>query len=449
MHRTPPPTPLRPLALAGALLLALAPAGRAQVCEDTRVFLAADTRTNYSLGYEHYKNEDYCAALPYLRWIVRTAPLFTSQGAPDDRNFRRLMDSYEGIAAIATDPALRRTYLDSVQVVRAQMQQTLAANNVPVDAYAAALSEGRFYAEHAAEYPEQQDRAFELFLEGFRMFPDSTGDYYLNEIGRMAAVRAGAGQMTPAEGRDLVLDLVAYADDPAYLESLGDTFLVDPWDQWEGAYDEYLAGDRSEGVVTVVFAGTTQVDSLIAERRPEVDIPALRRELYPLLLEFRPTPNLLVLVGNMAIEEGREEEGFDYFARAVEMSETDTQLRDTHYGIASMLYRGGLFDQAYAHAGDALEIDSTFGGALYIRALITASTLGTGSLAERAGAWCVADLFLQAAVTAEGEQAERARYYAEQYLDYAPSPEEYGDEWEPGEQITARTGYGECTTTVR
>ena len=35
--------------------------------------------------------------------------------------------------------------------------------------------------------------------------------------------------------------------------------------------------------------------------------------------------------------------------------------------------------QAYEHAGQALAIDSTFGGALYIRGLITASSLRNGS----------------------------------------------------------------------
>lgn len=414
------------------------------------MYLADNTRTNYSLGYEHFKNEDYCSALPYLRWILATEPLFTSTATPDERNFRRLMDAYEAIAGMTEDPALRRTYLDSVLVVRAQMRQTLATNNVSYDALADSLSEGRFYAQHATEYPEQQDRAFDLFLGAFRAEPDSLDDYYLNEISRLAATRAGAGTMTPAEARSLVLELADYADDSAYLEGIAGTFLVDPYDQWESAYEDYLTGDSSEVVVTTVFAGTTQIDSLIAERRPEVDIPALRQALYPLLLEFNPTPNLLVLVGAQAMTEGRTEESFDLFRRAVDLSASDTERRDTHYRIAGLLYRGSRFEEAYDHAGQALAYDSTFGGALYVRALIVASSLRNSSVAERAGAWCVADLFSQAALTAEGEQAERARQYAEQYLEYAPTPEDYARQgWEVGQQITAETGYGSCSTTVR
>src|SRR5690606_32257769 len=122
-------TSLRPLLLAGVLLLAAAPAAGAQVCEGTQVYLTDNTRTNYSLGYEHYKNEAWCDALPYLRWVVETEPLFTSQGTPDDRNFRRLMDTYEAVAEMAQGD-VRRAYLDSVLVVREQMEQTLAANGI-------------------------------------------------------------------------------------------------------------------------------------------------------------------------------------------------------------------------------------------------------------------------------------------------------------------------------
>src|SRR5690606_35631228 len=60
------------------------------VCPPVLVY-SSTPRANYSLGYEHYKNLDYCAALPYLRWVVANDPLLTGTD-PDDRNFRRLAD---------------------------------------------------------------------------------------------------------------------------------------------------------------------------------------------------------------------------------------------------------------------------------------------------------------------------------------------------------------------
>ena len=71
MLLNPAQTLLRPLLLAGAILLTLAPAAQAQVCEGTQVYLTDNERTNYSLGYEHYKTEAWCDALH--RWQLLLA----------------------------------------------------------------------------------------------------------------------------------------------------------------------------------------------------------------------------------------------------------------------------------------------------------------------------------------------------------------------------------------
>ncbi|MDX1419793.1 MAG: hypothetical protein R3181_07500 [Rubricoccaceae bacterium] len=448
MFLTPDPTPTRPLLLVGALLLALAPAAGAQVCEGTQVYLTDSARTNYSLGYEHYKNEAWCDALPYLRWIIQTEPLFTST-TPDDRNFRRLMDTYEGIAE-TLEGDLRRTYLDSVLVVREQMQETLAANNIAYDERAQLLAEGLFYTEHFEEYPEQQDRVFDLYLEAHQMAPDSTDDYYLNEIGRMVSARAAAETMDPREARDFINEeVLPYADDPSYLEGIAATFQVDPIDQWESAYEEYQAGDRSEEVVNTVFAGLTQIDSLITERYPALDQQALKREVIPVLIEFNPTPDLLIYRGTLSVQAGRTEDGLNDFQRALEMAESNTDRLDIYYRIANTLYSEGQRGQAYDWAGRALQIDSGYGPALYIRALVVAGTLRGGSLQAAAGAWCVADMFSRAA-SAGGPTASRARQLAGRYAASGPSRDDYFFEgWRPGMRVTGSTGYGSCTTTVR
>ena len=444
----PAQTSLRPLLLAGVFLLAAAPAAGAQVCEGTQVYLPDNTRTNYSLGYEHYKNEAWCDALPYLRWVVETEPLFTSQGTPDDRNFRRLMDTYEAVAEMAQGD-VRRAYLDSVLVVREQMEQTLAANGIAYDERAALLAEGLFYAQHYNEYPEQQDRVYDLYLEAFRMAPDSTDDYYLNEIGRMTSARAAAEQMEPTEARDLVQELVAHADDPSYLQGLEATFVVDPIDQWDAAYEEYLAGDRSEEVVNTVVAGLTQIDSLIAERHPALNQQALKQEVIPILIEFNPTPDLLIYRGVLAIQAGRTEEGLADFQRALDMTESNADKLNIYYRIANTLYSEGRRNEAYQWAGRALDINSNYGPALYIRALVVAGTLSGGSLEAAAGAWCVADMFSRAAA-AGGETAGRARQLAGRYAASGPSRDQYFFQgWTPGMRVTGRTGYGSCTTTVR
>jgi tetratricopeptide (TPR) repeat protein len=448
MYLKPSRTVLPALALAAVLLTALAPTGRAQVCQDTQVYLTDNTRTNYSLGYEHFKNEAWCEALPYLRWVLANEPFFNSQGTPDDRNYRRLMDTYEAIAETAQGD-VRRTYLDSVLVVRDQMQQALAANNIAYDERAQLLALGLFYTEHFNEYPDEQAQVYDLYMEAFRMEPDSTDDYYLNEIGRMISARAAAEQMDPTEARDLVNELLTYADDPSYLEGLSATFHVDPIDQWDSAYQVYLEGDHSEEVVNTVFAGLIQIDSLVAERYPDLDQQALKNEVIPILIEFNPTPDLLVYLGVNAVREGRTDEGIAYFQRALDMTEDNAGKRDLNYRIANTLFRAGQRSQAYQYAGRALDYDSNFGPALYVRALVVAGTLRGGSLANAAGAWCVADMFSRAAA-AGGETAGEARRLAGRYNASGPSRDSYFFEgWTPGMRVTGNTGYGSCSTTVR
>ena len=439
------------LALGAALGLSFmtTPGAHAQVCDESGAYLYPEARTNYGLGDESYRNEDYCTALPYLRWIVRNEPLYTSQGDPDDRNFRRLAETYEGLANQAEDAQTRRTYLDSVLVVREQMVETMAANNIPVDERSQMIWQARFYAQYSDVYPEQQDSLYDRYLAIYRLAPDSTDDYYLNEIGRIASSRAFGEQMDSEEARDLVDELLPYADDPTYLQQIRDSFVVDPIDQWAYLLELYQDGDRSAEIIAPLFTQTVQLDTLIAELRPDFDRRALRSELLPLVAELNPSPEVLSFLGVQAFNEGRTDEGRGYFERAVEMSETNAQKANLYYRMANTFFADGQRAEAYRIAGQALEYDANFGPALYIRALVVAGTIERGSVELQAGAWCVADLFSRAAA-AGGPTAEQARRQAGRYAASGPSSEQYFFlNWRPGQRITTRTGYGSCTTTVR
>jgi hypothetical protein len=74
--------------------------GPGDYCANTIVIIQEDIRTNFSLGSENYRNEDYCGAYPYLQAVIAEDPLFTA-GDPEarDRNFQRLASVYEAFAA--------------------------------------------------------------------------------------------------------------------------------------------------------------------------------------------------------------------------------------------------------------------------------------------------------------------------------------------------------------
>lgn len=449
MLRPTAPTLLRPLAAAAALAFVLALPSSAQVCEGTNVYIADQLRTNYSLGYENFKNEDWCAALPYMRLILEEDPLFAPTGSPDDRNFRRLATTYEELAKTLDDRAQRRVYLDSALAVREMGAETLQANDLAFDPVTFSLWKARFFAEHYNEYPEAQDQVFDLYLEAFRAEPDSLDDYYINEIGRIISTRAAAEQMDAREARDLVDELLEYADDTSYLQQVRETFRVEPIEQWAFLHEAYTGGDRSEDTVKQLFVLTFQLDSMIVDQHPEVDTQTLRSELLPIVAEYNPTPEILIYLGSTAINAGRTDEGLTYFQRAIDSSDDNLQKRDLYYRIANTLYGAGQRSEAYQYAGRALELDSGYGPALYIRALVVSGTLRGGSLANAAGAWCVADMFSRAAA-AGGETAGRARQLAGRYAASGPSRDQYFFEgWRPGMTVTGQTGYGSCSTTVR
>ncbi|MDX1438978.1 MAG: hypothetical protein R3284_03655, partial [Rubricoccaceae bacterium] len=113
------------------------------------------------------------------------------------------------------------------------------------------------------------------------------------------------------------------------------------------------------------------------------------------------------------------------------------------------LYQQGQRGEAYRMAGRALEIDSSYGPALYIRALVVAGTVNSGTLRGRMAYWCVADLFSRAAA-AGGSTADQARRLAGRYAASGPSREQYFFEgYRAGQSVTTSHGYGSCTTTVR
>ena len=396
---------------------------RAQLCEDTQVYLMDNVRTNYSMGYENFKNEDWCAALPYLRYVLENDPLYTG-GEPDERNYRRLADTYEGLAGMTDDPAVKRTYLDSALVAREQMYDVMDEHGFEYSPQERLLSRGRFYETHAAVFPENQNDVYDLYLEAFRMEPDSTADYYLSYIGRVTAEKAAAEEIDPAAGRDLVNELIAYADDPAYLQGVSESFRIEPIEHFYNLYEAYREGNRDEENTKVLFVMATQMDSLITATYPDVNPEELADELLPVIVEFDPSPELLSAMGSIAFSRGDSEEGMQYIQRAVDMSDTDTQKRDIWYSAANRVNGQGNRGEAYRLAGNALQYDSNFGPALYLRASVVARTVNSSTLLGRMAYWCVADMFSRAAA-AGGATADAARRAASQYAGSGPPREQY------------------------
>ncbi|MDX1439200.1 MAG: hypothetical protein R3284_04780, partial [Rubricoccaceae bacterium] len=163
------------LTLVGLLTITVgfSASSRAQLCEDTQVYLMDNARANYSLGYENFRNEDWCMALPYTKWILENEPFFSS-GEPDERNYRRLADIYNGLALMAESGPTRQAYVDSALVAYEAMDRVIAEQGFEVDETLEKLLRGRFYETHADYIDDADTEAFELYMEVYEADPEET-----------------------------------------------------------------------------------------------------------------------------------------------------------------------------------------------------------------------------------------------------------------------------------
>src|SRR5690606_29020874 len=185
------------------------------ICPPVDIYLTDQLRANYSIAVENYRNLDYCGALLAYRWVLQEDPLFTG-AEPDERNFTRVADIYENLAAMAGDRAeLRRAYLDSALVMRDEAQAALRAAGLPDQAARFNLARARFYQIYADDYPDEQNQIVALYREAYEADSSLFVDYDLNALARL---------LLESGDREAVLELlpgmIAQAEDATYLEQV-------------------------------------------------------------------------------------------------------------------------------------------------------------------------------------------------------------------------------------
>lgn len=405
--------------------------------------------SNYTIGFENYRRGDYCLALPYLRWVAQNDPLYTG-AEPSDRNFRRLADTYEQIAARvdSANTTLRRAYLDSSLAVMSQRQAALRAANLPVDEVEAKLDESRFYLTYAADYPNGRARSVELALQAFRTNPEALTDYQLNML---------AQQATAQTERDSVMHVLnalrLQADDAAYITGVMRTAQRSPSmeafiaavapreEQFTALGQIYAAGVRSQDLVRPYTVAAYELGryDIVDQVGPLVAADSNDTAMYHRALAARAAR-----AGNVA-------EAMGHFGEALTRATAPSEQRDIHYQMAALQARSGQTQEAYAHLGEALAIDASHGPSLYLRAqLIANSVPASGTPAQRAAYWCAADLFQQIANLGDPVSTSAARRAAFRYNGMGPASSEYAAAgWRAGQRVETTHGFGPCSTTVR
>jgi tetratricopeptide (TPR) repeat protein len=410
---------------------------------------SGNVATNYTVGFENYRRGDFCLALPYLRWVAANDPLYTG-AEPGDRNFARLADTYEQIAAMVDsgDTALRRAYLDSALAVRTQRDAALAAASLPVDAVQSKLDASRFYLTYDDDYTDGRARAWQLAMEAFDDDPTALTDFQLNYVAQHAAAHTEADTVM-----HVLNALRQQANDPAYITALMQTARRSPSmpafvaavapreEQFAALEGIYRAGVRSQDVVRPLAVAAYELGrtDVLDEVAPLLAADSMDTAIYHRALAARSAR-----AGNTA-------EAMQHFQHAYERAESAAERRDLHYQQALLAARSGQAQEAYRLAGEALNMDATHGPSLLLRAdLVARSVPTTGTPQERAAAWCAADVFQRVAQTGDPAVTAMARREAFRYNRAGPAPTEYAAAgWRAGQSVTTNHAFGSCTTAVR
>ncbi len=432
--------------------------GPGDYCASTVVYIQDNTRSNFSLGSEYYRNGDYCSAYPYMKWMLANEPLFTGED-PDDRNYLRMASIYEDFAAHvdSTNQAERVAYLDSALTARRAGTAAMDREGIAYDRYLRDLREGFFYFQNAAYYDDATERQFEAFNRALDAKPDSLEDWYIVQLYNGSAAEYGDEIPNP-ERAEYIRRLAAVVDDSGlrtgytqYADYIENPPQGEPGAVSDAAVEDLIAklnagtigDDEALSLLAVVLQQPDRLEAL------NEDVAAIRSALLrlPAITNQVDNPRTLVALAFQAYRDGETSRGNDLFNRAIENAESNAQRADFFYSRASSGF-GSSSDY-----NRALEYFPQHGPSLYRRAGLVAQAVGRqSSVRGRAAYWCLADIYRNVAAQTSGQIAANARSAASRFERSGPTREQYflSEGWQPGQSVTASLGaYGSCTTRVR
>ena len=388
---------------------------------------------NYSLYWENLRNENFESAAPRLRWILEHAP---TAPRDDDRNYRRAVDLYKGLAENSEDNDERIAYLDSAAVMLATSQAKLDEKGVGYDEYRWEMRKGRFLQEYGSELesiPENLENAPSHYENAFRLDPERIDVYFVNVI-----IEEYLDRGDPEEA----IAFMSYAEevrgDDEEVMSIVNSERDRIFDRNPRALMSYLEGvveDNPEDNESVIMLFELYVD------RGEF---SKANELAEELIDRDPPAEVLLAIANLRIEDGESEAAIEMYERAEE--EGATFSSQDHYNMGRAKKDMGQLSNARTHYRNAIDEDDSFVdayiaiGDLYVDAVSECAGSEMGR-SDRAVYWAAVDQF-EEAVSVAGGSDSRAESKINTYQDYFPRSEDifYRDDWTEGESYTIDSG---------
>lgn len=390
----------------------------------------------YSLYYEEFKNENYEAALPNLRWILEHAPGYPRN---DDRNFERAVEAYTALAEQTGEEA----YLDSALAIFDTAVPTIEDIGGEVDEYDWTLEKGRFIQSHPAAFADLQDQVAGLYEQAYQLDPTRMQPYYIQVI------ISDYAQQDKQKAVDFAEELEErFSDNPEITSIVTQTrnaLFRTPEERMAFLEDQLAKNPDDLEIVNELFS----IYRNLGEREKMY-------ELGERLLEMEPSPTVYRQIAQMRLGDAEYEEAFELYQRAIEMPGAEPKAED-YYNMGIAQQNMGSLARARTYFRQAAEVNPNFGrayiaiGDLYAQAV---SECGGAAMSrdDKAVYWLAVDYY-QRAKQADPSVASAADQKINTYRRYFPTEEEkFFNNWAAGQRVSINSGcyswIGE-TTTVR
>jgi tetratricopeptide (TPR) repeat protein len=397
---------------------------------------------HYSLYFESFKNDNFKNARSDLLWILENAP-----GLPknDDRNYRRAVKMYEGLAEQAADEETRKAYLDTAATYLTSAPEKMGQQGIEFDRYKWERRKGRFVEKYQDSMPDIEGLKTPAahYRKAFELAPKELDAYYLQQVLKSYA---DANELQKALDFANTLEEKRGDDEKVaqIISSVRESiFGKNPQARIAYLEEQVEANPDSTQLMTELFNAYNKQGNV-----------SKASELSKRLMKMEPSAETVREIAQMRLEDGRPEAALEAYERAekqgAELKAEDYFNRGTAYQQMNQLA------QARSEYRKAIDLRETFGrayiaiGDLYARAVNNCSGEEM-SRTDRAVYWAAVDKYQQAKQI-NSSVTSTANSKINTYRRVFPTTEDifYRDEWEKGETFTIDYGcyswIGESTT---
>jgi tetratricopeptide (TPR) repeat protein len=386
-----------------------------------------EVKVNYSLAAENFKNEDYEAALPYLRWLLENAPTVYN----GERIHRRAVRTYAELSQATEDEGLHDTYLDSALIILRTAPTTLQDAGSSFNAARWELDYGNFVERYGNQIDDLEEEPVTHWVSAYKLDPAGLDPYYVRKIVeeyvRLDMVSEAADFMDDAEQH-----YAANAELMQYFDDKRNELFKSPEERI--AFLEGELAERPEDVDLVrELFGIYGAMSMAANQE----------EMGARLLALDPSTDTYVELADLKAENADYDAALELYSQALELAGEDSELkRDLEFKMAKTNYDMGRLQRARTHARRALSHDSSFGEAYFLigDVLVKAVQDSEFEREDRAVYWLAMDYWERAAAV-DADMRSRATRKVRQYTQYMPTKEDkFFQGWDEGDEYTIDYG---------